>query len=98
MRYGLGASRIFRESDAFAIVPTLEAVGFTVLDGQKTGGTGTNPDPISLDGETIVNIYPGVWLIRERKSIWELGLSGGLSVSNHRFYETILRLDVRIAY
>ena len=100
LRYGVGASRIFRESDSFAIVPTFEAVGFTVLDGEKTTGLDISDDPIteSLDGETIVNIYPGVWLIRERKSLLELGLSGGLSISNERFFETIMRLDIRIAF
>ncbi|MCA9213850.1 MAG: hypothetical protein KDB27_12350 [Planctomycetales bacterium] len=99
MRYGLGASRIFRESDAFAILPTLEVVGFTVLDGQKTGlDTMGQPAEIPLDGETIVNVYPGLWFVRERKSILELGVSGGLAVSNEKFYESILRFDVRIAY
>lgn len=100
LRYGVGASRIFRESDSFAIVPTFEAVGFTVLDGQKTTGLDLVGDPVteSLDGETIVNIYPGVWFIRERKSLLEVGCSGGLSISNERFFETIMRLDIRIAF
>ena len=99
LRYGLGVSSIFRESDCFAIIPTLEVVGFTVLDGRKTGANAFGlPDVVEVDGESIVNLYPGIWFVRERKSPIEFGLSSGLSITNERFFRSLLRADLRIAF
>ncbi|MCA9263597.1 MAG: transporter [Planctomycetales bacterium] len=100
LRYGLGASRVAFENDQFAWLPTLEVVAFSVMDGQKSVRDTTTGLPIvtDIDGETIVNIYPGMWFVSEYGSKIDIGVSSGISVTGNRFYDSIFRLDVRYSY
>ncbi|MCA9185280.1 MAG: hypothetical protein R3E01_28430 [Pirellulaceae bacterium] len=99
LRYGLGVSRVWREHDDHAVVPTLEFVAFSVLDGQKTviDSLG-NAVRLDVDGATIVNIYPGIWFVSERHGKTDLGLGTGFSITDVRQYQQVLRLDLRFRF
>ena len=97
LSYGIGMSHVWRDSDSFAIMPTLEIVGYSFLDGQVTP-PGLGATPIPVDGQNIVNIHPGirwVWDSSCACSVRELGLFGGFSMSSDSLYEEILRLEYR---
>lgn len=95
LRYGFGFANVLYDSDTFAVIPTFEFVGWSILSGQKTNEIGL---PQSIDGENIINLYPGVRLVRDSDSelgLFELGLSGGASVTERHWYRSVLRLDLR---
>lgn len=92
LRYGVGVSHLLWEScnKPIAVIPTLEFVTWSVLDGQETLPTGV---VVGVDGETILNVQPGI-----RTSLgkhFEVGVSGAFSLTGDRWYDTLGRLDVR---
>jgi hypothetical protein len=77
LRYGLSVATVAYETDTFAVLPSLELVGHTFLDGLKTlpptvppfaaGPTG-GTDPfigrvVDVDGEDFLSIHSGVRLV-----------------------------------
>lgn len=100
LRYGIGGNRVFYENDHFAILQSLEFVAFTVQDGRKTARDEVTGLPIvtDLDGDTIVNIYPGVWFVSESKSKFDLGISSGYRLTGDQLYDQLLRIDLRFGF
>lgn len=95
LRYGLGYASVLYDSDTFAVIPTFEVVAWSILSGQKTTPLGQT---VSIDGENIVNFYPGVRLVRDGggdMGLFELGISGGTSVTERHWYQSVIRLDLR---
>jgi hypothetical protein len=95
IRYGFGLSHIYYDSDAFAIIPTLEFVSWWVMDGQQTTTAGATQE---IDGQGILNIYPGVRFLFDTSrdcSVWDLGISGGVAVTDDHWYQGLLRADIR---
>lgn len=92
LRYGTGVSHVLWEScdKPIAIIPTLEFVGWTVLDGRQT-----NPGGIvsSIDGMWIVNIQPGIRTALGKH--FDIGLSGAWNLTNDHWYNGLGRLDLR---
>jgi hypothetical protein len=103
LRLGIGVSRVLHETDAFAVIPTLEFVGWSVLDGLETPppiGPIVLP-PVEIDPEGIFNIHPGVRFVADTGGdlgLFELGISGSFSASRNRWYEGLLRVDLRWSY
>jgi len=98
MEYGLGISHLLWESDNVAIIPTFEAVGWSILNGTKTDPFGV---PIPADVDTIINLLPGLRIACDRAGdlgLVEVGVSGGWGVSTERFYEGMWRVEFRIVY
>jgi hypothetical protein len=95
IRYGLGFSHIYYDSDAFAVIPTLEFVSWWVLDGQQTTSAGATP---AVDGQGILNVYPGVRFVFDSSrdcGVWDFGIAGGVAMTNDHWYQGLLRADVR---
>lgn len=95
LRYGFGYANVLYDSDMFAVIPTFELVAWSILSGQKTTPLGQT---VSIDGENIVNLYPGVRLVRDGgggAGLFELGISGGTSVTERHWYQSVIRLDLR---
>jgi hypothetical protein len=95
--YGIGMSHVWRDSDSFAVMPTLELVGYSFFDGQVTP-PGIIDSPIDIDGLSIVNIHPGIRWVWDHGSdcgVKELGLFGGFSMTSDSLYEEMLRLEYR---
>ncbi len=99
LRYGIGVSRVLYDCDSFAVIPTLEWVGWTVLDGYETpypAGPPRHIDPV-----VIGNLYPGVRIVKDSGGdfgLFELGISGGFATVSDQFYNSILRLELRWSY
>jgi hypothetical protein len=96
--YGFGVSHLLFDTDTFAVIPVLELVNWTVLDGKKT-----TPDSgtLSVDGDQICNIHPGlrvVWDTGGDLGLVEFGIAGGLSPTKQHWYDSLLRVDLRCSY
>lgn len=97
LRWGMGAASVFYDTDSFALIPTFEFVAWTVLSGQQYEGT----DLVRLDGETILNFYPGLRIVSDTSGdfgLFELGINGGASVSSMHWYRTMMRLELRWSF
>jgi hypothetical protein len=98
LSYGVGISHVWRENDSTAIMPTLEIVGYSFLDGRWTAPLGMGGGSIEIDGQDIVNIHPGIRWVWDRGCachVRELGLFGGFSTSSSSLYEGMMRLEYR---
>ncbi len=100
LRYGTGYARLWYDSDTLAIIPTFEFVGWSVLTGGQTvpGPLLGSGEVVSIDGLNIFNLYPGLRIAKDTGGdlgIFELGITGGLSVSNSHWYESLMRLELR---
>lgn len=98
LRYGFGCANVWYDSDTFAVLRSFEMVGWSILTGQKTVGTQFPPvaNPQSIDGENIINLYPGLRFVRDDDgTLFEVGVSGGVSVTERHWYSDVLRLELR---
>ena len=98
LRYGFGVANVLYDSDTFAILPTMEFVGWSVLSGQQSSGL-LGPD--TLDGLNLFNIYPGVRIVSDKDGdlgMFELGIGGGMAVTKNHWYSSIIRLDMRWSF
>lgn len=96
--WGAGTSWIWRETDAFAVLPTFEVVGISFLDGQRTTAAGAITD---VDGETTIEFLPGVRFVLGPQGdlgLPEFGISGGASVGDSGWFSGRLLIDVRWSY
>lgn len=95
LTYGLGFSKVLLEGDNWSVVPVFEFVGHYVANGRRTEPNGVVTD---AEGDHIMALYPGVRVARDRGSdlgLFEWGISTGLPITSPRFYDSILRIDVR---
>ena len=92
--YGLGMSHVLHETDAFAIIPVLEAVGWNV-----GGGTATLPTGLTAPASTsFVNIQPGVRFVIGPKGdlgLFEVGVNGGFATNVTGWYQEQLTIEMR---
>jgi hypothetical protein len=99
LRFGIGVSHVWFETDSFAAMPTLEFVGWSVLDGMETAyPSGAS---VEVDPEGIFNVYPGIRFVRDADSelgLAEFGISGGAAVTTNQWYESLLRVEARFSF
>ncbi|OYP35801.1 hypothetical protein CGZ80_10400 [Rhodopirellula sp. MGV] len=98
LRYGFGVGHVLYDSDTFSVIPTFEMVGWSVLNAQKTGSLG---QAITVDGENIINLFPGIRIVRDsggEYGLFELGIGGGTTVTTSHWYENMIRMDLRWSF
>jgi hypothetical protein len=91
-RYGLGLSTVYYENDAFALVPTMELVGWSVTGGQSL------PVNSLVDSLNIINFHPGVRMFFDTPGDWsefDFGLSTGIALTGRHWYEDLVRFEAR---
>jgi hypothetical protein len=92
--YGLGVSHVLHETDSFAIIPVVEAVGWTV-----GGGTATLPSGLTTSADTsFVNIQPGVRFVLGPKGdlgLCEFGISSGFATNTSGWYQEQFSIELR---
>jgi hypothetical protein len=112
LQYGFGLSHVLHENDCFAIIPTLELVRWSIFDGDQTSpipiDTGEQDEeevPVFLsetvDGMDITNLYFGtrfVWDKGNDCGTRECGISTGFTLTDHHWYESILRVELRWSF
>jgi hypothetical protein len=101
LRYGVGTSHVAYETDSMALIPTLELVAWSVLDGRESNGNLVGPSTNEVDGLTILNASPGLRLVMDRGGdlgLLELGVFSSFAISGPRWYESLLRFDCRWSF
>jgi hypothetical protein len=96
VRYGIGTSYAVWEKDGLTVLPVLEFVGWTFLDGQKhvntPDGMGTT---VGAGGDTIVNAKLGV---RFRTEMGDFYVGYGRALTGEPFYKDVLRAEYRFRW
>lgn len=96
IRYGLGASTDLGSLGLPRVRPVVEFVGWTVLDGQARFLTPTGAVVEDADGDTIVNVKVGSRLVIDHDR--DIYIGYGRSLTGERWYEDILRAELRFRY
>lgn len=99
LRYSLGTSSIWYETDTFAALRTFELVGTSVLTGAKTAPDGITILPV--DGEHSLAVLPGLRMVLGPAGdlgLFELGFQGGFATNKKGFYSSLARLELRFNY
>ena len=102
LQYGIGAGYIAIANPSFTVTPTLEFVGWTILDGAETDVTA--PGAVGdVSGETIVNIKPGVrigWGRPDQQYINDqsLYIGYGTPITDNAWYDDIVRVEYRMLF
>ena len=98
LRWGLGASHLLYDGDCCSIIPTLETVFHSVLDGAALGPYG---ELLPVDGEMASTLHYGVRVSFDTGrdfGLIEFGLGGGFNLLSNGWYERMLRFEFRIVY
>ncbi|MCL4204043.1 MAG: hypothetical protein KJ000_16190 [Pirellulaceae bacterium] len=99
LHWGFGMSHLWYDSDAFAIIPTIETSFVSFLDGRVTPFP---PEPPrSVDGETVSTLHMGVRTVHDTGGDWgllEFGFSGGFQFGGNGWYDSMLRFEFRLLY
>ena len=93
LQYGLGISHVWREGpcERWALIPTLEFNAWTILDGKEIRFS--DLAIVDFDPAFILNIQPGIRLAFHEK--WDLGISGSFAVTRLKWYDSLLRFELR---
>jgi hypothetical protein len=99
LKWGIGVSHLWYETDTVAYIPTLEFTNIWLLDGQVT------PFPagptVDVDGDGIFNLAPGLRIVSDTGGdlgVVELGASAVLAVGSDGWYDALIRLDLRFVF
>lgn len=104
LRCGMGAAKVLYDSDRVAVIPTIEFVAWSLLsgkqyqDGTKTSATSAQ---VELDGKTILNVFPGLRIVSDTGGdfgLFEVGLNAGLATTSVKWYQSMMRLDLRWSF
>lgn len=98
LNYGWGLSYILYETDAYAVLPTLEFDGWSVLSGKQTQTNGT---VTSIKDDNFVNILGGIRYVLGPAGdlgLFEFGVTGGLHTGSAGWYRQMLRVELRWTY
>jgi hypothetical protein len=96
IRYGLGASTDLCLIGLPRVRPVVEVVGWTVLDGEARFSTPAGVVVEDADGDTIVNVKVGSRFVIDHDRDFYIGY--GRSLTGERWYEDILRAELRFRY
>jgi len=98
LRWGLGGSQVWYDSDSFAVIPTVEFIFLSLLNGEKAD---LFLPPLPVDGECVSNVHLGVRLVSENGGdlgLFELGVAGALDLGSDGWYSGLLRIELRWMY
>jgi hypothetical protein len=103
--FGGGVSHVWLESDAFAVLPTFEIMGYSVNGGGATvpqvlpGGAATGVRTAA--SEVFANLVPGVRLVLGPEGdlgLCELGIYSGFCTTDSGWYQQQLGVELRWTY
>lgn len=99
LRYSLGTSKLWYETDTFAVIRTMEFVGTSVLSGRKTLANGLIA--VDVDSEHSMAILPGFRFVLGPAGdlgLFELGLQAGIATNKKGFYTSLGRIELRFNF
>ena len=100
LEWGFGVSHLLYDSDAFAVIPTIESVFHSLLTGQETL-FGPPPRILPVDGVTVSSLHLGVRTVRDFGrdfGLVEFGVSSGIDLGSTGWYDSLVRFELRILY
>jgi hypothetical protein len=100
LQWGFGASHLLYDSDAFAVIPTIEAAFYSFLTGQETV-FGLPPQILPVDSVTASTLHLGVRTVRDFGrdfGLVEFGISSGFGLGSAGWYDSLMRIELRILY
>ncbi len=91
---GWAVSTIWRETDTYALLPTLELQTNTFLFGAQTTSTGAQE---RVDGTTAVDLFPGMRIAMARTAlgVCECGIAGGIRCADSDWFDSRMMMEVR---
>jgi hypothetical protein len=98
LNYGIAMSHVWRETDTYAIMPTIELKAYSFLDGKETESGPPPTDTINVDPKGILLAHPGIrwaWDHGTDCGLREVGLFGGFALTSDSLYEELIRLEFR---
>lgn len=104
LQYGGGLGYVLHQGESCTVIPTVEMVGWTFLNGQKFNPTSNGGLPESASGDTIVNVKPGVRIglgrapgpmMMQQQSIYA---GFGIPVTGDQFYSNLFRVEYRFVF
>jgi hypothetical protein len=99
LRYGAGLTYRACQGPSWFVDPSVEFVGWTVLDGKETASLGDNIFQVrSAGGDTIVNAKMGVRFGFGESARQSLSVSYGRALTGAVWYKDILRLEYRFIF
>ena len=99
LKYGFGISHLLYENDSFAAIPTLEFVGWTVLNGAQTTFPTGLTQPVDTMG--IFNVQPGIRFVHNTGGdlgLIEWGVSSSFAITPNRWYDASVLLKARFVF
>jgi len=101
LSWGLGMSHLLYDRDSFAVIPTVETVFHSILDGETAVLTDQGPTILPVDGETISTLHFGLRIVSDTGrdfGLVELGVSGGCNLGSSGWYNNLMRIELRKMY
>lgn len=95
IKFATGINRVWRETDADAIVPSFELTTFSILNGLARDSTNALR---RIDGDSMLYMTPGVRYIVDPQrggGLFEVGSALSFAVTGTRFTDTTMLLDIR---
>ncbi len=99
LKYGFGVSHLLYESDTYAVIPTLEFNGWTVLNGAQTTFPLGLVQPVDTMG--IFNVRPGLRFVRDTGGdlgLFEWGVSASFALTQNKWYDASWLLEARFVF
>lgn len=92
---GWGLSTVWKETDRYALLPTLEFQTHSFLFGQETHSDGSIH---RIDSKTAAEIIPGMRLALAKSSmgLWEIGCAGALAMADRDWPDSRWMIDLRL--
>ncbi len=99
LKWGLGVSHVWYETDTTAYLPTLEFTNIWVLDGQFIPFP--SGVPVDIDGDGIFHLSPGLRIVHDTGGdlgVVELGTNAVFVVGSDGWYDALVRFDLRFVF
>ncbi len=97
LKLGAALSTVWKETDSWAILPTLEFSSYTFLAGSTTQSNGIRR---RVNGEFAGELYPGLRWVRApgyELGLLEYGLASGFIFADDGWFDSRLVFDIRFA-
>ncbi len=98
LKFATGINRVWMETDRSALLPSIELTNFTVLNGLARNSAGTLR---RVDGDCIFYLTPGIRYAVDQNGdfgLFEVGSALSFPVSDQRFADTSMTIDLRWSY
>ncbi|MCU0871325.1 MAG: hypothetical protein MUE50_03190 [Pirellulaceae bacterium] len=98
LRWGVGVSRVWRDSDSLALIPTFEILGLSALDGMQSGLFEQAVVLRDIDSRVGLWAIPGLRTVIDTGGdlgVIEIGVAGGLDIGSSGWHDGMLRFEIR---